>query len=38
MTGRPSVLDDLAAAALARAKELRDRADLDALYHKAILF
>ncbi len=35
---RPTVLDDLAAAALARAEELRDRTDLDALYQEALLF
>jgi len=31
MTDRPTVLDDLAAAALARAEELRSGADLDNL-------
>ena len=38
MSDRPTVLDELAAAALARAKELRDRTDLDNLYQEAILF
>jgi indole-3-glycerol phosphate synthase len=33
-----TVLDGLAAAALARAEELRDRADLDSLYQEALLF
>jgi indole-3-glycerol phosphate synthase len=35
---RPTVLDDLAAAALARAEELRSRTDLDSLYQEALLF
>ena len=36
---KPStVLDELAAAALARAEELRDRTDLDSLYQEALLF
>jgi indole-3-glycerol phosphate synthase len=38
MSDRPTVLDDLAAAALARAEELRDRIDLDNLYQEALLF
>jgi indole-3-glycerol phosphate synthase len=38
MSARPTVLDELAAAALARAKELRDRIDLDNLYQEALLF
>jgi indole-3-glycerol phosphate synthase len=38
MSDRPTVLDEFAAAALARAKELRDRTDLDNLYQEAILF
>jgi indole-3-glycerol phosphate synthase len=38
MSDRPTVLDELAAAALARAAELRDRADLDSLYQEALLF
>jgi indole-3-glycerol phosphate synthase len=38
MSDRPTVLDELAAAALARAEELRDRTDLDNLYQEAILF
>ena len=38
MSDRPTVLDELAAAALARAEELRDRADLDSLYQEAFLF
>jgi indole-3-glycerol phosphate synthase len=38
MTGRPTVLDDLAAAALARAEELRASIDLDSLYQEALLF
>ena len=38
MTNRPTVLDDLAAAALARAEELRSGADLDNLYQEALLF
>jgi indole-3-glycerol phosphate synthase len=33
-----TVLEDLAAAALVRAGELRDRVDLDALYQEALLF
>ena len=35
---RPTVLEELAAAALVRAGELRDTADLDALYQEALLF
>jgi indole-3-glycerol phosphate synthase len=35
---RPTVLDELAAAALARAEELRALADLDGLYQEALLF
>jgi indole-3-glycerol phosphate synthase len=35
---RPTVLDDLAAAALERAKELRRKTDLDALYREALLY
>ena len=38
MTGRPTVLDELAAAALKRAEELRFGADLDNLYQEALLF
>ena len=38
MTGRPTVLDELAAAALKRAEELRSGADLDNLYQEALLF
>ncbi|MCA1718126.1 MAG: indole-3-glycerol phosphate synthase TrpC [Actinobacteria bacterium] len=38
MSDRPTVLDELAAAALARAKELRARTDLDNLYQEALLF
>jgi indole-3-glycerol phosphate synthase len=38
MSDRPTVLDELAAAALARAEELRDRTDLDNLYQEALLF
>ena len=38
MTSRPTVLDDLAAAALARAEELRSSTDLDSLYQQALLF
>ena len=38
MTGRPTVLDDLATAALARAEELRASTDLDSLYQEALLF
>ena len=38
MTGRPTVLDDLAVAALARAEELRASTDLDSLYQEALLF
>ncbi len=38
MTNRLTVLDDLAAAALARAEELRSGADLDNLYQEALLF
>ncbi len=35
---RPTVLDELAAAALRRAVELRGTADLDSLYREAVLF
>ena len=35
---RATVLDELAAAALRRAEELRQNTDLDALYHDAMLF
>ena len=38
MTGRPTVLDELAAAALDRAEGLRKSADLDVLYQEAFLF
>jgi indole-3-glycerol phosphate synthase len=38
MSDHPTVLDELAAAALARAEELRDRTDLDNLYQEALLF
>ena len=38
MTARPTVLDELAAAALRRAEELRRTTDLDALYQEAVLF
>lgn len=38
MTARPTVLDELAAAALVRAKELRSGTDLDNLYQEALLF
>ena len=38
MTGHPTVLGDLAAAALARAEELRVSTDLDSLYQEALLF
>lgn len=38
MTGRPTVLDELAATALDRAEELRKSTDLDALYQEALLF
>jgi len=38
MSDRPTVLDDLAAAALARAEELRASTDLDNLYQEALLF
>lgn len=38
MTGRPTVLDELAATALDRAEELRKNTDLDALYQQALLF
>lgn len=38
MTDRPTVLDDLAAAALVRAEELRSCTDLDNLYQEALLF
>ena len=38
MTARPTVLDELAAAALARADDLRASIDLDNLYQQALLF
>lgn len=38
MRNSPTVLDALAAAALARAEELRNRIDLDNLYQEAVLF
>ncbi len=38
MSDRPTVLDKLAAAALARAEELRASTDLDNLYQEALLF
>jgi indole-3-glycerol phosphate synthase len=38
MSHRPTVLDELAAAALARAEELRNLTDLDSLYQEALLF
>jgi indole-3-glycerol phosphate synthase len=38
MSDRPTVLDELAAAALARAEELRNSTDLDNLYQEALLF
>jgi indole-3-glycerol phosphate synthase len=38
MSDRPTVLDELAAAALARAEELRASTDLDNLYQEALLF
>jgi indole-3-glycerol phosphate synthase len=38
MSDRPTVLDELAAAALARAEKLRARTDLDSLYQEALLF
>lgn len=38
MTDHPTVLDELAAAALERAGELRERTDLDNLYQEALLF
>jgi indole-3-glycerol phosphate synthase len=38
MTDHPTVLDELAAAALERAGELRERTDLDYLYQEALLF
>ncbi len=38
MSDRPTVLDELAVAALARAEELRARTDLDNLYQQALLF
>jgi indole-3-glycerol phosphate synthase len=38
MTARPTVLDELAVAALARAEELRASIDLDNLYQQALLF
>jgi indole-3-glycerol phosphate synthase len=38
MSDRPTVLDELAASALARAEELRNSTDLDNLYQEALLF
>ncbi len=38
MTGRPTVLDELAAAALVRARQLRSGTDIDNLYQEALLF
>lgn len=38
MRNRATVLDELAAAALRRAKELRNATDLDALYQQSLLF
>src|SRR3954454_14362972 len=38
MTDHPTVLDELAAAALERAGELRKHTDLDNLYQEALLF
>jgi indole-3-glycerol phosphate synthase len=38
VTGRPTVLDELAVAALARAEDLRASTDLDTLYQQALLF
>ena len=38
MSDRPTVLDKLAAAALARAEDLRASTDLDGLYQEALLF
>ena len=38
MTDRPTVLSELAAAALARAEDLRVSTDLDSLYREALLF
>ena len=38
MKGRATVLDELAAAALRRAEELKETTDLDALYQQALLF
>ena len=38
MKGRATVLDELAAAALRRAEELKETTDLDALYREAIRF
>ena len=38
MSDRPTVLDELAAAALARAEDLRASTDLDSLYQEALLF
>ena len=38
MSVRPTVLDELAAAALERAKELRRKTDLDTLYREALLY
>ncbi len=38
MSARPTVLDDLAAAALERAKELRRKTDLHVLYREALFY
>ncbi len=38
MNVRPNVLEGFAAAALARAEELRKSTDIDALYQEALLF
>jgi indole-3-glycerol phosphate synthase len=38
LKGRATVLDELAAAALRRAEELKETTDLDALYQQALLF
>jgi indole-3-glycerol phosphate synthase len=38
MSQRTTVLDELAAAALKRGEELRERTDLDSLYREALLF
>ena len=38
MKGRPTVLDDLASAALRRAEAIRGTTDLDSLYREAMLF